>query len=86
MFIVWTNAGETLVDELSGSSIEVAYAIDKNADSIYADAEVITMEDELQDVDAILITEITFFDEIEEKLSEKTDCSIIYLEDILYEV
>lgn len=44
------------------------------------------MEDELQDVDAILITEITFFDEIEEKLSEKTDCSIIYLEDILYEV
>lgn len=79
-------AGETLIDELSGSNIEIAYAIDKNADSIYADVDVITMEDELQDVDAIVVTAITFFDEIEEMLSEKIECPIVSLEDILYEV
>jgi hypothetical protein len=37
-------------------------------------------------VDAIVVTAITFFDEIEEKLSEKIDCPIISLDDILYEV
>lgn len=79
-------AGETLVDELKGSEITVAYGIDKNADSIYADVDIVSMEDNLEEVDAIVVTAITFFDEIEEKLSEKTECAIISLEDILYEV
>ena len=40
----------------------------------------------LETVDAVVVTAITFFDEIEERLSEKVDCPIISLEDILYEV
>ena len=79
-------AGETLIDELKDSGIIVAYAIDKKADSIYVDVDVVTMDDELKEVDAIVVTAITFFDEIEEQLSEKIDCPIISLEDILYEV
>lgn len=79
-------AGETLIDELKDSNITVAYAIDKNADSIYADVDVISIENNLKSVDAIVVTAITFFDEIEEKLSAKIDCPIISLEDILYEV
>lgn len=79
-------AGETLIDELKSGDITVAYAIDKNADSIYADVDVVSMDDKLEEVDAIVVTAITFFDEIEEKLSEKIDCPIISLEDILYEV
>lgn len=79
-------AGETLVNELKGSGIEVAYGIDRNADSLYADVDVVTMEDELGTVDAIIVTAITFFDEIEEKLSEKIDCPVLSLEDVLYEI
>lgn len=79
-------AGETLIDELKDTNISVAYAIDKNADAIYADVDVVTMEDDLELVDAVVVTAITFFDEIEEKLSEKMDCPIISLEDLLYEV
>ena len=79
-------AGETLVDELKGSEVTVAYGIDKNADSLYADVEIVSMEDDLEEVDAIVVTAITFFDEIEEKLAEKVDCEIISLEDVLYEV
>lgn len=79
-------AGETLIEELKGTNVEVVYGIDKNAESIYADVDVVTMEDTLGKVDAIVVTAITFFDEIEEKLSEKIDCPIISLEDILYEV
>lgn len=62
------------------------YGIDKNADSIYADIDVLTVEDDLESVDVVVVTAITFFDEIEEKLSEKMDCPIISLEDILYEI
>lgn len=79
-------AGETLVDELKDSNIIVKYGIDKNADSMYKDIDVLTIEDDLESVDVVVVTAITFFDEIEEKLSEKIDCPIVSLEDILYEI
>lgn len=79
-------AGETLIDELKDTGITVAYGIDKNAGSIYADVDIVSVEDSLADVDAVVVTAITFFDEIEERLSAKIDCPILSLEDILYEV
>lgn len=78
-------AGETLLNELKGTGIEVAYGIDQKADERYSDVDIVSPDDELQSVDAIVVTPITFFDEIEEKLSKKTDCPILSLEDILYE-
>lgn len=79
-------AGETLLEELKGTDVNVVYGIDRNADSTYADVEVFTAEDDLQPVDAVVVTAITFFDEIEENLMKKMDCPIISLEDILFEV
>lgn len=79
-------AGETLVDELKDTGIEAAYGIDQKAGQIYADVEVLSVEDDLDEVDAVVVTAITFFDEIEEKLSEKMGCPILSLEDILYEI
>lgn len=78
--------GERLYDELKGSNIKVNYIIDKNADQIYADVDVITPDKKLEPVDAIVVTAIFYFDEIEEMLSEKVDYPIVSLEDILYEV
>lgn len=80
-------AGETLVDELAGSNVKIKYAIDQNADKIYADFNVITLDDnELEKVDAVVVTSITYFDEIEEKLEKRIDCPIISLEEILYQI
>lgn len=79
-------AGETLVEELKGSDIEIAYGIDQKADSIFADINVVFPDNPLDDVDAIVVTAITFFDEIEERLSKKVDCPILSLEDVLYEM
>lgn len=79
-------AGETFIDELKGSKVEIAYGIDQRANSIYADVDIVPVDDVLEVVDAVVVTAITFFDEIEEKLSKKLDCPIISLEDILYEV
>ena len=78
--------GERFVDELKGSEIEVKYAIDKNADNIYADVEVKLPSDNLPEVDAVVVTAVYFFDEIESELIELVDCPVISLEDVLFEV
>lgn len=79
-------AGETLIEELQGSGIEIAYGIDREAAYIYSDIEIVSADGVLEEVDAVIVTAITFFDEIEKNLSHKLDCPIISLEDILYEV
>ena len=79
-------AGETLIEELSESDITVAYGIDKEAGSLCSDIELVTLEDDLKEVDAVVVTAITFYEEIAEKLEKKLKCPVISLEDILYEV
>lgn len=79
-------AGETLVEELEGSDIRVKYGIDRNADQMDASIEIVKPDEELKDVDVIVVTSITFFNEIEEMLVKKVNCPIISLEDVLYEV
>lgn len=79
-------AGETLVEELAASNIEVKYGIDRNADQIYADILVVTPDSDLEAVDAIVVTSIQFFEEIKESLSAKIDCPIISLEEIIYQI
>ena len=79
-------AGETLLEELRETQIQVVYGIDKNAENIYSDISILSLEDTLDDVDAIVVTAVTFFDEIEDELHKKVNCPILSLEDILYEV
>lgn len=79
-------AGETLLEELWNTEIEVSYGIDKNVKGIYSEIDVVSPDEELKEVDAIVVTPIFFMDEIEEILSKKMDCPIISLEDILYEI
>lgn len=78
--------GQTLYEELKDSEIVVAYAIDKKADDIFVPVDILSPDDSLPEVDVIIVTAITFFDEIEELLIQKTDADIISMEDILYEV
>ncbi len=79
-------AGKSFVNELEGSSIKIKYGIDQNADSIYTEIDIKSPDDELETVDAIVVTPVTFFTEIEAQMSRKTNCPIISLEDILYEI
>ncbi len=77
--------GERLVAELADSKIEVKYVIDKNINGIDCDYEVLTPDAVLPEVDAIVVTAITFFDEIEKNLSSKVNCPVISLEDVVWE-
>lgn len=78
--------GETLYHELESSAVEVVYAIDKKAEGMYADVDLLSPDDELPEVDAVIVTPVFFFDEIEEMLASKMDADIVSIEDILYEV
>ena len=78
--------GERLIEELKESNIKVVYGIDREAKSLYMDRELVTLDDDLKEVDAVVVTAITYFEEIAEKLEKKLECPIISLEDILYEI
>ncbi|MCI9209292.1 MAG: hypothetical protein HFI83_01145 [Eubacterium sp.] len=79
-------AGETLVNELKGSGIQILYGIDQRGGSVYTDINIVTKEDTLAAVDAVVVTAISFFEEIEEELCRKVDCPILSLGDILYQI
>lgn len=51
-------AGERVLAELKGSNITVKYGIDRSADSLYSDIEIVSPDGELEDVDAIVVTPI----------------------------
>ena len=78
--------GETLINELKNSDVEIVYAIDKNADNIFADVEVVGLDEELEEVDVIIVTAVSFFEEVKELLVQKIDCPIVSLEEILCDV
>lgn len=78
--------GDLLLNELKGVDVEVEYGIDKNAADIeYESIQVVTPDDQLDEVDVIVVTSVTFFDSIEEILKKKVSCPIVSVEDILYE-
>lgn len=78
--------GERLLNELKGSEVIVKYGIDQRADEMCTSVDLITMNDVLPEVDAIVVTPIFFFNEIRDKLSDKIDCPIVSLEDVLCEL
>lgn len=80
------HAGKTLARELAGSAVRIRYGIDRNADIDYEGFGIVTPEDALEPVDAVVVTAVSCFDEIQEMLGGKMDCPVVSLEDILYEM
>ncbi len=80
--------GERLFDELQPySSILIQYCIDRSGErKLYKGVSILNPEDQLEPVDAVVVTAITYFDEIFSYLKSKIECPIISLEDIIYEM
>lgn len=77
------DIGERLLDDLKNSQIEVKYAIDRNADNIMSKLKVVFPDSELEEVDAVVVTAIGYFDEIRETLYQRVKCPIVALNDVL---
>lgn len=76
--------GKTLYAELRDTSVKVAYAIDRNAESMYAECDVFSLRDELQQVDAVIVTTLMDFEEIKKDITQKMECKIISVEEIVF--
>ncbi len=75
--------GQRLIKELRDSKVEIVYGIDKNEDMAYTGLDVLPIRCELPSVDAVVVTVVKEFETIREVLSEKLDCPVIAIEDIL---
>lgn len=77
--------GRHLLTELENSDLVVKYIIDRKLVGKVKDIEVVKPEDNLPAVDAIIVTPVWDFNEIEGYLSSKCDCKILSLAEILNE-
>lgn len=76
--------GNRLYEDLQNTDIQVLYAIDRNAANIKVkDLKIVTLEDKLDKVDAVIVTPIQFFYAIEADLEKVIETDIISLEDVV---
>lgn len=78
--------GQRLFDELRQTEVEIVCVIDQYAKGIHSEVKVITPEEKIPDVDAIVVTAVYYFEAIDEKLSTIVNCPILSLEEVLYEI
>lgn len=78
--------GQILLNELNTCGLEVKYGIDQRAREQELEIPVYLPTDELEKVDAVIVTAVMNFYEIKGILTKKIDFEILSLEDILYEM
>ena len=78
------SLGERLYEDLKTTDIEVVYAIDRKAAVIKIEGlKIVTLEDSLDKVDAVIVTPIHLFYGIEADLEKVMEADIISLEDVV---
>jgi len=80
------HIGETLQNELNCTKTEVLYGIDQRSDTTYSNIDIISLKDELQPVDAIVVTLVNEFESISEKINERINCPVISIVDVVYDI
>ena len=78
-----SSLGRSLYTELRKHGIEIAYVIDRRKNVLCEGCTVYTLQDDLPNVDLIIVTAITYYDEIASMLGERIDCALLSLEDIV---
>ena len=76
--------GERFYEELKDKNVDIKYGIDKMGGYIDEKIEIISMDNDLELVDAIIVTPMFDFDSIFDELSNKTESKIISLEDVVF--
>lgn len=76
--------GETVYQELKNSAVTVLYAIDKEVTNMgeYG-IKVVHPEEELEPVDAIIVTPVFYYNSINKMLSEKVSCPVYSIDELI---
>lgn len=75
--------GKHLINDLEGSAIVIDYVIDKKADVIESDLPILSVDSELPNVDAIIVTATFDFYEISRQLYDIVPYPIISLHEVI---
>ena len=78
--------GKCLYKELIEAGIEIKYLVDQKKYIVFNDINVKQIEDQMDSADAVIVTSIYYFDEIEQELKAKFTCPIISLADLIYKI
>lgn len=78
--------GKHLYNELNHGEIQVSFGIDQNSEYCDCEIKVYTLNQQMPEVDAVVITIIDQYAEIGRLLSGKLNCSMITIEEILQEL
>lgn len=82
----WGILGKHLYEELKDTEIEILYAIDKNKSEESSQVKLVSMNDEWEQADVILVSATFDFVNIRREVRQKTDMDILSLEEILMEL
>ncbi len=76
-----------LMEDVVSHGIEIEYGIDQDvANTLSRISNVLTFEDKWPAVDAIVVTPIHAFEEIESKIKEKCDYNVVSLEEVIWSI
>lgn len=75
--------GERLYEEVKNTGIEVVCVIDKNPDQVLGNFTVISPEEKIPSVDAIIVTVDYYYWEIKSQLEKKAGCPVYSLSGVL---
>ncbi len=76
--------GNRLLEDLTGSDVEIVYGIDKNISGVISKLEVFQPDEDFPEADVIVVTAVFDYDEIQKNLSSKCNINIISIEDVIY--
>lgn len=76
--------GQHLLEDLKKTDVKVKYGIDKKVDSISLGLDILPVSSDLPYVDAVIITPVYDFDNIEKELKGKINFPLLSLEELLY--
>lgn len=78
--------GKCLYEELKNENYEIKDLIDQNQIIKVKEKKVKSLNEQIEVADAIIVTAIYNFEEIEERLKDKFNIPILSLEDIIYKM
>ena len=78
--------GRHLLFDLRQTDIEIAYIIDRQEYVYYPEVKVKNINDELDKVDAVVVTAVADFDEIYQILKGKLDCPVLSIAELIGEL
>lgn len=78
--------GERLYEDLKNSKLRICYAIDKSGKQLADTLKTVKPTETLEPVDLILVTAITYIEEIEYDLRERITCPVVSLENVFLEM